>query len=121
VSIWSWLTRKVTVEQVHPDYPNVTRIIIDEKNGSTPQELLLNKHNLFSVAWVCRKASKVKGFHDISLIVEFWDKAEGIPGEKSIKIPNWARRSVFAKVEASALAQGWDGDCPPVCQRPIYR
>ncbi len=122
MSLLSWFRRKVTVEQAHPDYPNVFLILIDSADGSTPGKMLLNRNNFFSLAWVCREfhaAEKGTGpIKGITLTVDIPYEKDG-PQIHKLAVPDWAKYKLYAKISELATARGWKGECyhpdpPPI-------
>ncbi len=115
MSLLSWFRRKVIVEQAHPDFPKVNRILIDEGDGSKPQELYLSRNNLCSMAWVCQKFyEKERGKGPIKDVFITLDIPRGgMDGEDvtyTLKVPQWAKYKLYRAVIERALEVGWKGE-----------
>ncbi len=115
MSLLSWFRRKVTIEQAHPEYPNVHRICIDPADGSKPQELFTKKTDLFTLAWVCQafqvlEKEKGKGPATnmrLSLMVPLQGNEEEV---QNLAIPDWARSEFYKKIDLYAKSLGWKGE-----------
>jgi hypothetical protein len=120
----AWWRRKVTVEQAHPDF-DVLRVRIDPADGTAPQEMLLSRHNAFSMAWVCREvraqeAARGKRLHSVTLTLED-PQPDGEVQLRTLSVPDWARRALYAQIEQRAIALGWKGECPRPAKHGAYR
>ena len=114
-AIRSWLFRKVSVTRAHPEF-DVAHLVIDCADGSTPQELILSRNNLFALAWVIRQVvedgRRRKPWREVSFTVSI-PCPDGTQEEHKIIVPDWARNKLYRAVDKLAIQFGWDGvQCP---------
>ena len=115
VNLIAWLRRRVVVSQPDPDR-DVAYVCIDHGDGRKTGEVLLNRNNLFALAWCCREfhdLEKKKGpMRDVSFTLRIPKKGSEEDEVHIITIPGWAKSAFYRKVIAMALAFGWEGQCP---------
>lgn len=120
--ISAWWNRSVVIKIADPNY-DVVLIRIDAANGTQPQELYLNRNNIFAMAWTCFKllADGATIITEATITYPL-EKDETKPQVRILTIPKWAYKSFIKQLACVVIDDlHWDGHCPKPELHTAYR